>query len=95
MFVSDNVICIAYIDDCLWFAKNKADIDVVLQSFKEDGDKFNWEMTKAESVAEYLVNEITRSATEGLTLFQTHLLNMIIVATGLQDCNSVPTLAVD
>ena len=72
LFVSTTVISIAYVDNCLWFAKNKADVDAVLQSFKEDGDKFNWEMTEVEFVAEYLGIEITGSATEGFTLHQPH-----------------------
>eukprot|EP00957_Ditylum_brightwellii_P071430 5430229-Ditylum_brightwellii.AAC.1 len=29
-----------------WFARDSKDIDDVLKSFKEDGDKYNWEMTE-------------------------------------------------
>eukprot|EP00957_Ditylum_brightwellii_P198837 15155770-Ditylum_brightwellii.AAC.1 len=30
LFISKKVICIYYVDDCLWFAKNSKDIDDVL-----------------------------------------------------------------
>ena len=66
--MSDKVICKAYVENCLWFVKNKIDVDAFLQSFEEDKDKFNWEMTEAESVAEYLGIEITGSATDEFTL---------------------------
>ena len=42
LFISPKVQCILYVDDCLWFYKNKQDLDVILKSFEEDGDKYNW-----------------------------------------------------
>jgi hypothetical protein len=44
LFHSKKVIVVSYVDDCLLFAKDKADIDALIQSFKDDGDEFNWEM---------------------------------------------------
>eukprot|EP00957_Ditylum_brightwellii_P006810 516140-Ditylum_brightwellii.AAC.1 len=41
LFISKKVICICYVDNCLWFATEAKAIDAVLQSFKEDGDKYN------------------------------------------------------
>eukprot|EP00957_Ditylum_brightwellii_P055022 4170822-Ditylum_brightwellii.AAC.1 len=38
LFVSKKAVCINYVDDCLWFARDGKDIDAVLKSFKEDGD---------------------------------------------------------
>eukprot|EP00957_Ditylum_brightwellii_P031266 2370203-Ditylum_brightwellii.AAC.1 len=46
LFISKKVVRIVYVDDCLWFARDIKDIDAVLKSFKEDGDKYNWEMTE-------------------------------------------------
>eukprot|EP00957_Ditylum_brightwellii_P020019 1511446-Ditylum_brightwellii.AAC.1 len=54
LFISKKVICIVYVDDCLWFARDNKDIDAVLKSFKEDRDKYNWEMTEGNSVEEVL-----------------------------------------
>ena len=54
MFVSDKAICIIYADDVLWAAKDDKTIEDILQSFKDDGNKFNWEMTESLSLEEYL-----------------------------------------
>jgi len=54
LFISPKVICISYVDDCLWFAKKQKYIDEVLQSFRDDSNKYNWEMREEGLVAEYL-----------------------------------------
>ena len=54
LFIGKRVICISYVDDCLWFARKRSDIDAVLKSFEEDGDKHNWEMRVEGSVSECL-----------------------------------------
>eukprot|EP00957_Ditylum_brightwellii_P153174 11658913-Ditylum_brightwellii.AAC.1 len=54
VFISKKVVCIVYVDDCIWFARDSKDIDDVLKSFKEDGNKYNWEMTEGGSVEEFL-----------------------------------------
>eukprot|EP00957_Ditylum_brightwellii_P133994 10216821-Ditylum_brightwellii.AAC.1 len=41
LFISKKVVYIVYVDDCLWFARDSKDIDVVLESFKEGGYKYN------------------------------------------------------
>ena len=43
MFMSKTVICVVYVDDCLFWACSKNDIDNVMNSFKEDGNSYNWE----------------------------------------------------
>eukprot|EP00957_Ditylum_brightwellii_P081180 6175998-Ditylum_brightwellii.AAC.1 len=40
-------------DKLSWFRDSK-DIDAVFKSFKEDGDKYNWEMTKGGSVEDFI-----------------------------------------
>ena len=51
LFVSKNVICVVYLDDCLFWACSKNDIDIVMKSFKEDGPSYNWGHSKGESVS--------------------------------------------
>ena len=41
LFISKKLVCICYVDDCLWFAKDSKDIDAVLQSFKDDGHQYS------------------------------------------------------
>ena len=42
VFISKTVICVVYVDDCLFWARSKSDIDNVMKSFKEDGPSYNW-----------------------------------------------------
>ena len=34
LFMSKNVICVLYVDDCLFWARSQSDIDNVMKSFK-------------------------------------------------------------
>ena len=46
LFMSKTVICVVYVDDCLFWARSQYDIDTVMNSFKEDGPSYNWEHSK-------------------------------------------------
>ena len=54
LFMSKTVICVVYVDDCLFWARSQSEIDNVLKYFKEDGHIYNWEHSKGESVSEFL-----------------------------------------
>ena len=54
LFMSKTVICVVYVDDFLFWERSKSDIDNVMKSFKEDGNSYNWEHSKGESVSEFL-----------------------------------------
>ena len=71
LFISKKVICICYVDDCLWFAKDSKDINAVLQSFKDDGDKYNWEMTEGGNVEKFLGIQVDPTSDGGFKLTQT------------------------
>ena len=43
-----------YVDDCLFWARSKYDINNVMKYFMEDGPSYNWEHSKEESVSEFL-----------------------------------------
>eukprot|EP00957_Ditylum_brightwellii_P071751 5454229-Ditylum_brightwellii.AAC.1 len=65
LFISKKLVCICYADDCIWFAKNSRDIDAILKSFKEDEDKYSWELIEGDSVEEFLgikVNSLSDGA---------------------------------
>ena len=42
LFMSKTVICVLYVDDCLFWALSQSDIDNVMNYFKEDGPSYNW-----------------------------------------------------
>ena len=91
LFIGKKVICISYVDDCLWFARKESDIDDLLKSFEDDGVKHNWEMKIGGSVEEYLGITITRTSDGGYKLTQEGLIKKVLEATGMQDCNPEDT----
>ena len=42
LFMSKTVICVVYVDYCLFWARLQSEIDNVMKSFKEDGPSYNW-----------------------------------------------------
>ena len=54
LFMSKTVVCVVYVDGCLFWESSQSDIDNVMKSFKEDGPSYNWEHSKGESVSEFL-----------------------------------------
>ena len=73
LFMSKNVICVLYVDDCIFWARSKYDIDNVMKSFKEDGPSYNWEHSKGESVSEFLIIDIKTLDYGGFQFCQTGL----------------------
>ena len=43
MYIGDGVICLTYVDDCLFFGKDAAKIDSKIQSIQEKGLKLTIE----------------------------------------------------
>ena len=42
LFISKTVICVVYVDDCLFWACSQSEIKNVMKSFKEVGPSYNW-----------------------------------------------------
>ena len=92
LFMSKTVICVVYVDDCLFWASSKSEIDNVIKSFKEDGHSFNWEHSKGESVSDFLGIDI-KTLDYGVFQFcQTGLIRKILEPTWMDQCNRLPTL---
>ena len=91
MFMSKTVICVVYVDDCLFWARSKSEIDNVMNSFKEDGPSYNWEHSKGESVSEFLGIDIKTLDNGGFQFCQTGLIRKVLEATGMEDCYGLPT----
>ena len=50
LFMSKTVICVVYVDDCIFLACSQYDIDNVMKSSKEYGTSYNWKHSKVESL---------------------------------------------
>ena len=93
LFMYKNVISVLYVDDCLFWACSKSDIDNVMNYFKEDSTSYNWEHSKVESLSEFLFINIKTLDYGGSQFFQTGLICKFLEATGVDNCNwlSTPT----
>lgn len=92
VFISKHVICMCYVDDICLVATSQKRIDELLQTFKDDGNEYNWEMTEDGTINDFLGIKITRSASErSWTLTQTGLTDKILKATSMMDCHAKET----
>ena len=91
LFMSKTVICVVYLDDCIFWASSQSEIDNVMKSFKEDGFSYNWEYSKGESVSEFLGIDIKKLDNGGVQFCQNGLIRKVLEATGVEHCNGLPT----
>ena len=88
LFISPDVICVTYVDDCLFWARHDADIDKTIANIKAKG----MDLQVEDSVAGFLGVHIDRftetnedgSSAEKIRLLQTGLIDRIIGALGLE-----------
>ena len=90
MFMSKTVICVVYVDNCLFWERSQSDIDNVMKYFKEDGPSYNWGHSKGESVSEFLGIDIKILDDGGFQFFQNVLIRKVLEATGMENCNGLP-----
>ena len=62
-----------------------------MKYFKEDGPSYNWEHSKEESVSEFVGIDIKTLDNFGFQFCQTGLIRKVLEATGMEDCNGLPT----
>ena len=91
LFMSKTVICVVYVDDCLFWACSQYEIKNLMKSFKEFGPSYNWEHSKRESVSEFLGIDIKTLDNGGFQFFLTGLIRKVLESTGMEDCNGLPT----
>ena len=48
LFMSKTVICVVYMNGCLFCRRSQYDIDNAMKSFKEYDPSYNWEHSKGE-----------------------------------------------
>jgi hypothetical protein len=89
LFYTDNVICLVYVDDCLFFAPDETDIDDILAKIENTGLDFNIE----DDVAGFLGVLITPQDDGSVKLTQTGLIARIILALGLEGASKNETPA--
>ena len=88
LFVSDKVICLTYVDDCIFFAKDAKDIEEAISKLRDNGMK----LEKEDDVSGFLGVHIERNGQE-IKLTQKGLIKKIIETLQVQDLPPVSTPA--
>ena len=86
LFISDDIICLIYVDDALFFYKNKLAMASLTDKMKTEGMLFREE----ESVAGYLGVHIDRKDDGSIHLTQQGLAERIVEALHLSDTTITP-----
>ena len=87
MFVGDGVVCLTYVDDCLFFGKDQSKIDEKIELIQRDGLK----LTVEEDIYAFLGVEVDRKSNGDVELRQRGLIDKILVTCGMVDCNTKST----
>ena len=88
LFVHKKAICLTYVDDCLWFGKDGAALDALINEMKGRMDL----TVESNDVSNFLGIKFSRHGNT-IELKQTGLINKLIEATGMQDANGKSTPA--
>jgi hypothetical protein len=83
-----GIVCLVYIDDCLFFGRNKDKINEVVKDLEED-----MPLTREDSVTEFLGIDIQKPCQGVYNLTQPRQIERVIEALGLENANTVDTLA--
>lgn len=90
LFTKDGVVCLVYVDDCLFFGRDQDKIRALVKEIEDAG----FDLTIEDDVYAFLGVEVQFNSTDGtVTLTQTGLINKIIQLVGLEDGNSKGTPA--
>jgi hypothetical protein len=87
MYCGDGVICLTYVDDCLFFGKDQAVIDNKIARIQASGLK----LTVEEDIFAFLGVEIVRKANGDIELRQRGLIDKILLTCGMTHCNTKST----
>ena len=99
-FFNGKIICLVYVDDCLFFARKTQDIDKIISDLKtpKEREQKRCLLDEEDDVAGFLgtlfekiINK--KGETTQIKLTQTGLIKSFLAVTGLEECASVSTPA--
>ena len=90
LFVSEKVICLCYVDDCLFYAVNESDIDAVIESLRRP-EPTTFDLNIENDVAGFLGILIEKQPDGSIELKQTGLIDRILKVMGLEDSSPKST----
>jgi histone deacetylase 1/2 len=84
LFVSETVICLCYVDDCLFFSKDSANIDAVIESLRRP-EPTSFDLNIEDDVAGFLGILMKKKDDGSIELIQTGLIDRILKVMALED----------
>ena len=94
LFISKNVICLTYVDDCLYFARTEQAIDKAINLLQTDvKDSPAFDLKIEDDVAGYLGILMKKKDDGTIELLQTGLIDRILKIMGLEDARALSTPA--
>jgi hypothetical protein len=87
MYCGDGVICLTYVDDCLFFGNDQRVIDRKIKSIQDSGLK----LTVEDDIFAFLGVELVRKDTGEVELRQRGLIDKVLLTCGMTDCNTKAT----
>ena len=87
LFYGENLICLAYVDDCIFFSKDYETIDRCIGKLRAQ----DLNLTVEQDVHAFLGVQIKRNADGSVEMTQSGLIQKILNYTGMTDCNAKGT----
>jgi hypothetical protein len=94
LFIGNDVICVCYVDDCLFYSKSKKALDEVLRSLQDPKREDRLELNVESDVAGFLGILMKKKKDGSIELLQTGLIDRILRITELENSSAKPTPAV-
>ena len=88
LFFSPTVVVLIYVDDCIFFSKNKNEIQKIVQSLRK-----SFTMTDEGDYETYLGVKVNKLESGIIELTQPHIIHNILTELNLLESNSKPTPA--
>ena len=92
LFMSKTVICVVYMDDCLFWESLESHINNDMKYLKGNEPSYDLEHSKGELVSELLVVDIKTWYYGGFQFYRTGLIRKVLEYTGMGHCNGFTSL---
>ena len=95
LFMKKGIICVVYVDDTIFAGADEKVLESEIQALgvSKDEQRHSFVLRNEGEVGNFLGIKIEKQAGSAFLLTQTGLIDKVIKATGMDDCNSVATPA--
>ena len=91
LFISKTLICVVYVDTCLFWECSQSNIDKVVSFSEKGGLSYNWENSKRETLY-YSLGIYIKTLDDGRSQLNPNVLvKKVLEDTEMDYCNGFPT----